>query len=117
MTVQMKGRSVPTKRQTPTVRLRRLASELRRLRAAGDLTREDVSEQTGINEATLYRIETARVRPQRRTLIALLDLYEVTDPQRAEVLALLVDAGKQGLLRPYHSDLPEEYTTYISFEA
>lgn len=27
------------------------------------------------------------------------------------------DAAKQGWLRPYHSDLPEEYTAYISFEA
>jgi len=105
------------KRHTPTVRLRRLAAELRRLRTAADLTREVVTDRTGINEATLYRIETARVRPQRRTLTGLLDLYEVGEPQRSDVLALLTDSGKQGWLRPYHSDLPEEYTTYIGFEA
>jgi hypothetical protein len=35
---------------------------------------ENVEEQTGINEGTLYRLETARARPQRRTLMALLDL-------------------------------------------
>ena len=105
------------KRHPPTVRLRRLSAELRRLRASAGLTREDVTEKTGINEATLYRIETARVRPQRRTLIGLLDLYEVSEPQRSEALALLADAGKEGWLRPDHSDLPEEYTTYMSFEA
>ncbi|WP_189454612.1 helix-turn-helix domain-containing protein [Streptomyces abikoensis] len=108
---------MPTKRQMPTVRLRRLAAELRRLRAGADLTREDVTEQTGINTATLYRIETARVRPQRRTLVALLDLYGVREPQRDEVLALSQGASAQGWLRPYHSELPEEYTAYISFEA
>ena len=105
------------KRQTPTVRLRRLAAELRRLRSGADLTREDVSEQTSINNATLYRIETARARPQKRTLITLLNLYEVDQEQREYLVVLLRDAGKQGWLRPYHSDLPEEYTAYISFEA
>lgn len=104
------------KRQTPSVRLRRLAAELRRLRASADLSREHVSEQTGINNATLYRIETARARPQKRTLIALLNLYDVDQTQRDYLIVLLRDAAKQGWLRPYHSDLPEEYTAYISFE-
>ena len=108
---------MPTKRHTPTVRLRRLAAELRRLRSSGGLTREDVTHCTGINTATLYRIETARVRPQQRTLISLLDLYKVTQPQRDEIIALSKGAEAQGWLRPYHSELPEEYTAYISFEA
>jgi transcriptional regulator with XRE-family HTH domain len=93
-----------------------LAAELRRLRASADLSREHVSEQTGINNATLYRIETARARPQKRTLIALLNLYDVDQTQRDYLIVLLRDAAKQGWLRPYHSDLPEEYTAYISFE-
>ncbi|NJP45061.1 helix-turn-helix domain-containing protein [Actinacidiphila epipremni] len=101
----------------PTIRLRRLSGELRRLRDASQLTREDVAQRTGINEATLYRLETARVRPQRRTLMGLLDLYGVQDPQRSEILALSKQADEQGWLRPYHADLPDEYTAYISFEA
>lgn len=105
------------KRHTPTVRLRRLAAELRRLRNAADLSREDASEQTGINNATLYRIETAKARPQMRTLTTLLNLYYVDAAQREYLTILCRDAGKQGWLRPYHSDLPEEYTAYISFEA
>ncbi|WP_371655549.1 MULTISPECIES: helix-turn-helix transcriptional regulator [unclassified Streptomyces] len=94
-----------------------MAAELRRLRVENDLTREDVSERTGINAATLYRIETARVRPQRRTLIALLSEYGVAEPQASEILALSRQADEQGWLRPYHADLPDEYTAYISFEA
>lgn len=108
---------MPTKRHTPTVRLRRLAAELRRLRSAADLTREDVTERTGINTATMYRIETARTRPQQRTLTSLLNLYEVEEPARSEIVALSKGADAQGWLRPYHSELPEEYTAYISFEA
>ncbi|MFG2211253.1 helix-turn-helix domain-containing protein [Streptomyces sp. NPDC048638] len=101
----------------PTVRLRRLAAELRRLRASAGLTREDVTEKKGINTATLYRIEKARTRPQKRTLMALLDLYEATEEQRADLLAIQSGSTDQGWLRPYHSELPEEYTAYIGFEA
>jgi transcriptional regulator with XRE-family HTH domain len=109
---------VPTKRaKPPTVRLRRLAAELRRLRAAAHLSRENVEEQTGVNEGTLYRLETARARPQRRTLVALLDLYGADPSLRSDLLAIAQDADNQGWLRPYHSALPEEYTAYISFEA
>jgi transcriptional regulator with XRE-family HTH domain len=107
---------VGPRRQAPTVRLRRLAAELRRLRKVADLTRDDVSEHTGINNATLYRIETARARPQMRTLTSLLHLYEVDQEQRGYLTALCRDATTQGWLRPYHSELPEEYTAYISFE-
>lgn len=105
------------RKSTPTVRLRRLAAELRRLRAGANLSREDVTAQTGINDTTLYRIESARTRPQMRTLIALLDLYNVPADQREHLKALVKDSTKQGWLRPYHTDLPEEYTAYISFEA
>lgn len=107
---------MPSKRQPPTVRLRRLAAELRRLRSQVDLSWEVVSEKTNINKTTLYRIEKAQARPQKRTLIALLNLYEATKEEHEYLTALLRDAGKQGWLRPYHSDLPEEYTAYISFE-
>ena len=107
---------MPGKRQTPTVRLRRLAAELRSLRSAAGLTREDVVERTGINVATLYRIEHARVRPQTRTLRTLLDLYGVAEPQQADLIALLRDARQRGWLHAYQSELPEQYTTYIGFE-
>ncbi|MDH6699888.1 helix-turn-helix domain-containing protein [Streptomyces griseoviridis] len=109
---------MPDRRQPPpTVRLRRLASELRRLRAAAGVTREEVAEKKGINTATLYRIEKARARPQKRTLIALMDLYEATEEQRANLLAIQSGSSDQGWLRPYHAELFEEYTAYISFEA
>jgi transcriptional regulator with XRE-family HTH domain len=107
---------VAPKRQAPTVRLRRLAAELRRLRNVADLTRENVSDKTGINNATLYRIETSRARPQMRTLTSLLHLYEVDQEQRQYLADLCREAATQGWLRPYHAELPEEYTAYISFE-
>lgn len=81
------------------------------------MSRDEVEQHTGINGATLYRIETAQSCPQKRTLLALLNAYGVTDPQRAELVEMCRNAGQQGWLRPYHAELPEEYATYISFEA
>jgi transcriptional regulator with XRE-family HTH domain len=107
---------MPGKRQTATVRLRRLAAELRSLRQISGLTREEVVERTGINVATLYRIEHARVRPQTRTLRTLLDLYGVDEEQQASLIALLREARQRGWLHAYQSELPEHYTTYIGFE-
>ncbi len=108
---------MPARKPTPTLRLRRLAAELRRLRAAAGLTREEVSARTGINEATLYRLEVTKARPQARTLIALLDLYSVTDTeQRAELQGLARQSEEQSWLQSFPPELPEAYATYISFE-
>jgi transcriptional regulator with XRE-family HTH domain len=103
-------------RPRPTIRLRRLAGALRRLRAERQLSRDDVSEATGINTATLYRIEKARVRPQARTLAAMLNMYEVTDDERTALVQLLKESAQSGLLQAYTDELPEEYSTYIEFE-
>ncbi len=108
---------MPARRPTPTLRLRRLAAELRRLRADAGLTREEVAGRTGINEATLYRLEVAKARPQARTLVALLDLYGVTDAaHRTELQALAKQSDEQSWLQSFPPDLPEPYTTYIAFE-
>ncbi len=101
----------------PTVRLRRLATELLRLRKAAGLTQAQVAEKTAVNAVTLYRLETGRARPQRRTLRVLLDLYGVTEPQRSELVETAQGAEYPGWLRQYQSELPEVYTAYISFEA
>ena len=108
---------MPARRPPPTLRLRRLAAELGRLRADAGLTREEVASRTGINEATLYRLEVAKARPQARTLVALLDLYGVTDAaHRAELQALAKQSDEQSWLQSFPPDLPEAYTTYIAFE-
>lgn len=104
-------------RLLPTVRLRRLAGELRRLREASGLTREVVCERTGINEATLYRLETGRARPQRRTLLALLAVYEVTDAERETLLDLIKGDQSSSWIQPRYTSLPEHLSAYMAFEA
>jgi transcriptional regulator with XRE-family HTH domain len=109
---------MPARRQpAPTLRLRRLAAELRRLRGQVGLTREEVTDRTGINAATLYRIEMVQARPQRRTLMALLELYSVPDDDRAGLLELLRQAGEPSWIQTFPSSLPEAYTTFFLFES
>ncbi|MGS2805545.1 helix-turn-helix domain-containing protein [Nocardia sp. MW-W600-9] len=105
------------KRTTLTVRLRRLAAMLRELRETAGLSKEDVSARTGINVTTLYRIEMAQARPQRRTLGAMLDLYQVNEKTREEALSLLSDALKPGMSHAYEGAVSDVYATYINFEA
>jgi transcriptional regulator with XRE-family HTH domain len=98
------------------VRLRRLSAQLRELRESAGMTQEDVSERTGKDRSTLYRLETAQQRPQKSTLMQLLDLYGVAEPRRSELLTLLREAGQRGWMQPYRSELPEVYSDYIGFE-
>jgi transcriptional regulator with XRE-family HTH domain len=103
-------------RRPPTLRLRRLGAELRRLREAVGLKPSDVAESTGINATTLYRIENAQVRPQGRTLRDLMALYEVSDQVRTELAELVSKAGEQNWLQSVPADLPSPYLNYIAFE-
>jgi len=108
---------MPNNRPAPTVRLRRLAAQLRQLREAAGLTQDEVSERTGKDRSTLYRLESAQQRPQRSTLIQLMDLYGVDQAQRAELLTVLREASQRGWMQPHRSDLPDIYSDFISFEA
>ncbi|MFI6168290.1 helix-turn-helix domain-containing protein [Nocardia sp. NPDC051052] len=105
------------KRTVLTVRLRRLAAMLHEMREHAELSKEEVSARTGINVTTLYRIETAQARPQRRTLQAMLDLYAVSEEQRDDAMELLSDALKPGMSRAYEGSVSEVYAAYINFEA
>ncbi|TDC32929.1 helix-turn-helix domain-containing protein [Kribbella albertanoniae] len=104
----------------PTVRLRRLAAELTAFRAAAKLTREQVEEQTGVNQGTLWRLEKGHAKPHNGTLETLFDLYDVPAGRRAELIELARGAKSPGWLRQYREyshELSQGYATYISFES
>jgi transcriptional regulator with XRE-family HTH domain len=101
----------------PTVRLRRLASELKAFRAEAKLTREQVQEQTGVNQGTLWRIEKGQAKPHSGTLETLFDLYGVAESRRIELIELTRGARQPGWLRQYKDVVPQGYAAYISFES
>jgi DNA-binding XRE family transcriptional regulator len=55
------------RRPSPTVRRRRLAAELRRLRKESGKTREQVSEFVGWSPVTITRIESTQTAPRLPT--------------------------------------------------
>jgi transcriptional regulator with XRE-family HTH domain len=103
-------------RRTPTIRLRRLAAELKRLRVGAGFNVEEVTKRTGLDQSSLYRIERAMNKPQRRTVITLLQLYQVDETRQETLLSWLKDSGQQGWFQVYEPFLPEQYQAYVAFE-
>lgn len=95
--------------RSPTVRLRRLAGELTRLRNAAGYTREEVAQSLGLASSTVYRIETGHTRPQSRTMRELLDLYGVDGHERSALIELAREAGRRGWWHAYGDVLPGPY--------
>lgn len=62
------------------------------------------------------RVQVIERAVSARTFIAA-DLYGAGEQQRHDLVALSREADVQGWLQQHHSDLPEQYTTYIGFEA
>ncbi|MGW0468264.1 helix-turn-helix domain-containing protein [Streptomyces sp. NPDC003027] len=103
----------------PTVRRRRLGSELRRLREAAGLKLDDVQERVpSINVPKVSRIETARIGVKAADLDALLDLYGVDDvAKRALLHSLAKDGARRGWWQTYRDIISPAYADLISLEA
>ncbi|TNY36812.1 helix-turn-helix domain-containing protein [Thermomonospora catenispora] len=85
----------------PTVRGRRLARELRRLRERERLTLQDVADRLGWSRATVSRLETGQTRPRHTDVAVMLDLYGVPSPERDALIALAKQAGQRGWWTAY----------------
>jgi transcriptional regulator with XRE-family HTH domain len=103
---------------SPSVRRRRLAAELRRLRERAGLIGEEVADRLGWSTSKLSRIETSKSGVKQEDLRLLLDLYRVTEPHRSEVLALARESvtptavDEAGI-----SSFPVGYAGFVSAEA
>ncbi len=104
-----------TTSRSPTVRRRRLAAELHRLR--GSRTGDEVARQLGWSASKISRYELGRTGLKPSEVERLLDLYGVVDPERSQLLALAHDASQRGWWEDYADALPDEYLTFIGLEA
>lgn len=87
---------------SPTVRRRRLAAELRRLREKAQLTIEDVAEKLQCSSSKISRIETEHVGVSPKDARELLKLYGVPDDQLEALVQLSREARKKGWWHAYH---------------
>jgi transcriptional regulator with XRE-family HTH domain len=87
---------------SPTVRRRRLASELRRLREAANLTIDEVGEKLECSASKISRIETGHVGVTPRDVRDMLELYPVDDDQCEALVQLAREARKKGWWHAYN---------------
>ncbi|MFE9107645.1 helix-turn-helix domain-containing protein [Actinomadura geliboluensis] len=105
-----------TARRSPTVRKRRLAAELRRLRKERGLTREQVAERIGCAPVTITRIETGQSGARLGEVSLMLEVYGVTGDEREALLQVAKDARKRGWWHQYSSTIPAWFQVFVGIE-
>jgi transcriptional regulator with XRE-family HTH domain len=101
---------------SPTVRRRRLAAELRRIRESRGKSGDAVAAALKWSPSKISRYERARTGLQPREVERLLDYYEVTGTHRALLLALAEDAAQKGWWEDFADVLSPDYQQFIGFE-
>jgi transcriptional regulator with XRE-family HTH domain len=100
------------------VRRRRLGSELRRLRETRSIKLEAVADRLGLAASTLSRIEHGKAPTKTAYLTALLEFYEVTDPEQRQILIDMAREGhRKGWWAGYEDVLPTGFDIYMGLEA
>jgi len=100
---------------SPTVRRRRLAVELRRIR--GKRTGGEVSRGIGWSPTKISRAESGHESIPSAEVEKLLDFYGVEDPLRGRLLDLAEDATQRGWWEDYADALTPEYMEFVGLEA
>jgi transcriptional regulator with XRE-family HTH domain len=103
--------------QSPTVRRRRLALELRRLREAAHLTCEEVAEHLECSASKISRVETGRVSVSPRDVRDMLKLYGVPEQQRDSLVQLSRDSRQKGWWHAYSDTIHPQFATYVGLES
>lgn len=103
----------------PTVRRRRLGSELRRLREKAEFDQLAAANYLECSNSKISRIELGQGLPKMIELRGLLDLYGVTDEdERAKMLEIRKEASEVGWWEQaeYETVLPSGLGVYVGLE-
>ena len=104
------------RRSSPTVRRRRLAAELRKLRKDAGKTREQVAEFVGCSPVTVTRIESAQSAPRLADTARMLEFYGITGQRRDVLMALCAEARKRGWWHQFSGAIPAWFEVYVGLE-
>lgn len=101
----------------PTVSRMLVGAELRRLREARGISREDAGNSIRASHSKISRLELGRTGFKRRDVADLLSLYGVTDDgERATLLSLAEQAGMPGWWHTYGDVVPAWFDAYLGLE-
>lgn len=103
-------------RTSPTVRRRRLAAELRRLRKESGKNRDEVAEFVGVAPATITKVEGGSATPRVADVALMLELYGVTGDRREVLLTLAREARRRGWWHQYTGAIPQWFEVYVGLE-
>ncbi|MBT8225343.1 MAG: helix-turn-helix domain-containing protein [Dactylosporangium sp.] len=101
---------------SPTIRRRRLAAELRRLRESAGMTLEEAAAQIEVSKSALSRIETAKAGARVPIVRLLLGAYGVDRDTAEALLGIARDAGRKGWWHQYSHAIPAGLESFLSFE-
>jgi transcriptional regulator with XRE-family HTH domain len=102
---------------SPAVRRRRLAAELRRLRASSGKTADEVGKALGWSKAKVSRYELARGGLKPTDVARLLEFYGVGGSHREQLLELAQEATEKGWWDSYSDVLTQGHLSFIGLEA
>ncbi|HEX6469757.1 MAG TPA: helix-turn-helix transcriptional regulator [Streptosporangiaceae bacterium] len=98
-----------TSDHSPTVRHRRLAAELRRLRESAGLSPDLAAAALGWSRPKLVKFETARNAPGPADVAAMVELYGAPEVYKIALIQLSRDVRKRGWWTAYDDVLPPSY--------
>jgi transcriptional regulator with XRE-family HTH domain len=102
--------------ESPTVRRRRLAAELRAIRESKGKSGDAVAAALRWSPSKISRYELARTGLKPQDVERLLDYYEVSGSRRALLLSLARDAAQKGWWEEYADALSPDYQQFIGLE-
>src|SRR5881398_275485 len=100
----------------PTVLRILLGAQLRRLREAKAITREDAGWEIRASGSKISRMELGRVSFKERDVTDLLKLYGVDEDETATLVALAKQANSPGWWHKYGDVLPDWFQVYVGLE-
>jgi transcriptional regulator with XRE-family HTH domain len=101
----------------PTVLRILLGSQLRKLREARGISRDDAGYRIRASGSKISRLELGRVSFKERDVVDLLDLYGVTDPtEHAQLIGLAREANSPAWWQKYSDVVPDWFQIYVGLE-
>lgn len=100
-----------------TTRMKRLAAALRDLRAASDMTAEQVAQHLGWSGSKVSRVETAKQFVSPDDVRSLVSVYGVGAEEVERYVAIARQARQRDWWHKYDDVLPEWFEGYLGLEA
>jgi hypothetical protein len=105
------------RRAGASVRSRRLAYVLRKLRVAAGLSCVEFGQVVGMSSSKISRVETCDSGIYIDDVEKMLAFYEIGGIRKLEILDLARHAEQRGWLRVQGPNLPDDWQTWVDFES